>query len=94
MRVTHQFHPLFGRDFEIVVHRQNWGEDRVHFHDQNGDLFSLPARWTDVAPADPFVVVADGRCPFTTEGLLALADLIDRFRSQADSDEAVKRITP
>ncbi len=25
---------------------------------------------------------------------LALADLIDRLRSQPDSDEAVKRITP
>ncbi|WP_372448326.1 DUF5372 family protein [Kibdelosporangium banguiense] len=29
MRVTHRFHPLSGREFEFVVHRQNWGEDRV-----------------------------------------------------------------
>jgi hypothetical protein len=57
-------------------------------------LFSLPAGWTDVAAADPFVVVADGRCPFTVEGLLWLADLIDRLRSQSDGDEAVRRITP
>ena len=39
-------------------------------------------------------MIADGRCPFTTEGLLALSDLIDRLRSQPGSDEAVKRITP
>ena len=45
-------------------------------------LFCLPAGWTDVASADPFVVTADGRCPFTVGGLLALADLIDRLRSQ------------
>ena len=45
-------------------------------------------------PADPFAVIADGRCPFTIDGLLALADLIGRLRSQPDSDEAVKRITP
>jgi hypothetical protein len=57
-------------------------------------LFSLPAGWTDAVPADPFVVVADGRCPFTAGGLLALADLIDRLRSRLDSDKAVKRITP
>jgi hypothetical protein len=44
-------------------------------------LSSLPAAWTDVAPADPFVVIAAGRCPFTAEGLLAVADLIDRLRS-------------
>ena len=91
MRVTHRFHPLSGQDFEFVAYRQNWGEDRVHLHDENGELFSLPAGWTDVAPADPFVVIADGRCPFTIDGLLALADLIGRLRSLPASDEAVKR---
>ena len=30
MRVTHSFHPLYGRDLEFVTYRQNWGEDRVH----------------------------------------------------------------
>ena len=73
---------------------QTWAEDRVHLHDENGVLFSLPAGWTDAAPADPFVVIADGRCPFTTSGLLALADLIGRLRSRPDIDKAVKRITP
>jgi hypothetical protein len=82
VRVTHPFHPLSGRDFEFVAYRQNCDEDRVHLHDEDGVLFSLPARWTDVAPADPFVVIADGRCAFTTGGLLALADLIDRLRSR------------
>ena len=94
VRVTHRFHPLFGRDFEFVAHRQNWGEDRVHLHDEDGELFSLPAGWTDVAPADPFAVIADGRCPFTVDGLLALADLIGRLRSLPEGDAAVKRITP
>jgi Family of unknown function (DUF5372) len=94
VRVTHPFHPLAGRDFEFVEHRQNWGEDRVYLRDEDGELFSLLAGWTDVAPADPFTVIADGRCPFTADGLLALADLIDRLRSRPGSDEAVKRITP
>ena len=94
MRVTHRFHPLAGRDFEFVAHRQNWGEDRVHLHDENGVLFSLPAGWTDVVPASPFVVIADGRCPFTVDGLLALADLIGRLRSLPTDGEAVKKITP
>jgi hypothetical protein len=75
VRVTHRFHPLYGREFEFVVCRQNWGEDRVHLHDENGALFSLPAGWTGAAAAGPFVVIAEGRCPFTVEGLLRLADL-------------------
>jgi len=92
--VTHPFHRLFGREFEFVAYRQNWGEDRVHLHDEHGELFSLPAGWTDVGPVDPFVVVAGGRCPFTTSGLLALADLVDRLRSQPDREAVVGEITP
>jgi Family of unknown function (DUF5372) len=94
VRVTHRFHPLFGREFEFVVHRHNWGEDRVHLHDENGELFSLPAGWTDLAPVDPFVVVAEGRCPFTTTDLLTLVDLIDGLRSLHSGDRAVMQIMP
>ena len=92
--MTHPFHPLAGRDFEFVAFRQNWGEDRVHLHDENGQLFSLPAAWTDVVAADLFVVIAAGRCAFTTDGLLAVADLVDRFRARRDSGGDVKMITP
>jgi Family of unknown function (DUF5372) len=92
--VTHPFHPLAGRDFEFVAYRQNWGEDRVHLHDETEQLFSLPAGWTDVAAADPFVVGEAGRCPFTAAGLVALADLVDRLRAQRDGCQAVKKIMP
>jgi hypothetical protein len=94
VRVTHPFHPLYGREFEFVVYRQNWGEDRVHLRDENGVLFSLPAGWTDAVAADPFVVIAAGRCPFTTGGLLAVADLLDRFRARQDGAGDVKAIMP
>ena len=84
MRVTHPFHPLSGREYEFVEHRQNWGEDRVCLRDEEGELFSLLAGWTDVAAVDPFTVIAAGRCPFTTDDLLAVADLVDRFRARRD----------
>ena len=85
--MTHPFHPLAGRDFEFVACRQNWGEDRVHLHDETGQLFSLPAGWTDVAPADPFVVVAAGRAAFRAGDLAELAGLVCACR------EAVHGIT-
>ena len=66
----------------------------IDLHDEGGRLFSLPAGWTDVAGADPFTVVAAGRAPFSTAGLLALADLVDRFRAQRDGAGAVKKIMP
>ncbi|MGH3182057.1 MAG: DUF5372 family protein [Streptosporangiaceae bacterium] len=57
---------MCGQDFEFVAYRQNWGEDRVHLHDENGQLFSLPAAWTGAVAAGPFVVIAAGRAPFST----------------------------
>ena len=47
--MTHPFHPLAGRDFEFVEHRQNWGEDRVCLHDEDGQLFSLPVGFQNSA---------------------------------------------
>jgi hypothetical protein len=81
---------LFGREFELVERRQNWGEDRVHVRDEGGRLFSLLAGWTDAAAVDPFVVIAAGRCAFTVNGLLAVADVIDSMRPS----RTVKPITP
>jgi hypothetical protein len=84
--VTHPFHPLAGRDFEFVEHRLNWGEDRVWLRDEAGDLFSVPAGWTDAVAPDPFIVMAAGRCPFTADGLLAVAGMVARLRERPDGD--------
>jgi hypothetical protein len=86
--VTHPFHPLVGKDFEFIEHKLNWGEDRVWLRDGNGELFSLPAGWTDAVAPDPFTVIAAGRCPFTTDDLLAVADLAGRLRARQDGGGA------
>ena len=78
--MTHPFHPLSGREFELVVRKNNWAEDRVFFFDDDGQIRSLPAGWTDVDPAEPFDVVAAARALFRTADLLALADLLDAIR--------------
>ncbi|MBI3975820.1 MAG: hypothetical protein HY334_05455 [Armatimonadetes bacterium] len=79
-RVTHPFHPLSGRCFELVIVRQAWGEPRVYYHDDVGKLCSMPAAWTTEAPADPFVIVAEGRSLFHIADLLRLAKLIRGMR--------------
>jgi hypothetical protein len=93
VRVTHPFHPLAGGEFEFIEHRLNWGEDRVYLRDGNGDLFCLPAAWTDAVAPDPFMVIAAGRCPFTTDDLLAVAALVDRLQVRRDGDRDVTVIT-
>lgn len=82
-RVTHPFHPLIGREFDLVDYTFCWGEPRVCFHDDNGRLSSLPAAWTSVGPVDPFVHTAAGRSPFRLEDLLELSEMIRRPRQES-----------
>lgn len=91
--MTHPFHPLAGREFELVVRKNNWAEDRAFFFDDDGQIRSLPAGWTDVDPAEPFDVVAAGRALFRTADLLALADLLDAIRPPSPR-RRVKRNPP
>jgi Family of unknown function (DUF5372) len=81
VRITHPFHPRYGQEIDFVVHRHNWGEDRVYFRERDGHLASLPARWTSVVSDDPFVVVAAGRSHFRVEDLIDLAALVRRLQS-------------
>jgi hypothetical protein len=78
--VTHPFHPLFGREFELLEYRNNWGEDRVYFHDAEGRLQCILASCTNAGGVDPFVVMAAGRCLFRYEDLLRLAELVEKQR--------------
>jgi hypothetical protein len=59
------------QEFELVLHAQNWHEDRVWFHDANGRLRALPASWTSVVGEDPFNVVAAGRALFGCVAIMA-----------------------
>ena len=49
-------------------------------------IFTTREAAEEFVRGDPFVVIAAGRCPFTTDGLLAVADLIDRFRARRGAD--------
>jgi uncharacterized protein DUF5372 len=91
--VTHPFHPLAGLEFDVVVRKKNWAEDRVFYLGDDGQLRSLPADWTDVDPPDPFVAIAAGRSTFRVGDLVALASLLDGIRP-AKSSRRVKPTTP
>ncbi|MGW3622527.1 DUF5372 family protein [Streptomyces sp. NPDC000880] len=84
--MTHLFHPWAGRELTFVDRRLAWDEDRVALADENGEVVSLPAAWTDIDPVDPFVTMAAGRCSFRVADLLAVADLIDALRVRASGE--------
>jgi Family of unknown function (DUF5372) len=75
-RVTHPFHPWCGRQFEVFNYRHNWGEYRVWFFDEQDELRSLPATWTDVIAPDLAVTLGAGRVSLRAADLLRLARLL------------------
>jgi hypothetical protein len=74
--------------FQLVDCRQTWGEDRVYFHDDSGQLTRLPRQWTDVVPDDPTVVVGAGRVHFRYHDLCRLADLLTRLDARLLGERA------
>jgi Family of unknown function (DUF5372) len=79
LRITHPFHPLKSKQFELVEYRCIYGEGYVYFHDEHGQLREIPAVWTDFVKADVFVELAGGRSPLHAGTLPDLADLVGRL---------------
>ena len=74
--VTHPFHPLRGKQFELVYLKQTWGELRVFYYDSSNTIQSLPACWTDAIAVDPFVDAAQGNSYFRINDLVEMVELI------------------
>ena len=89
--ITHEFHPLLGKVYELVDRRRTWGEDRVYYHDDAGKLCGMKAQWTSVADADPFVSVSAGRSSLHVGDLLQLVALIERLQASSNTEKPVKK---
>jgi hypothetical protein len=74
--VTHPFHPLSGNRFVLMNCAQAWGEDRVYYINDEGQIDNMPTQWTDIAPLDPFVTIGAGRAALRTAELVEMVRLI------------------
>lgn len=61
----------------LATRKQNWGEDRVMFFDDQGRLRSLLASWTDVDEPDAFTLCSAGRSWLRADDLLHLRALVE-----------------
>jgi hypothetical protein len=52
----------------------------VYFHDLDGELRLIPARWTNLAMPDPFVTIAAGQCWFRIQDLVELTRLLENLK--------------
>ena len=99
--MTHPFHPLHGREFELVETRPVMGVGYVHYTGDDGALRTIRQAFTSVAAVDPFVRVGSGRSAFRVSDLLALGSLLDSLdgdggagRKGDGGSRTVKKILP
>jgi len=85
-RITHPFHPLFGREFELLERRATFGRDRVYYEDSKGRLHCIPRDWTDLVPCDPFVEVSAGRSLWRVDDLLKLVEQLGKLLERDGRD--------
>jgi hypothetical protein len=78
----------------LATRKQNWGEDRVMFFDEQGRLRSLLASWTDVVQADTFTQCSAGRSWLRADDLVCLCALVDEIDPGRARGVSVKKITP
>jgi lipopolysaccharide biosynthesis protein len=52
----------------------------VYYRDENGRMRFVPARWTNVAASDPFVLTAAGTAWFRLEDLIRLYDALKDWK--------------
>jgi len=88
VRVTHPFHPLFGRRLPCVGKRYNRHGKRLLLQADDAAVWSVPPQWTDLVGLDPAVVMGDGQALLRAVDLLELASLVKRL-----SDESTLRLS-
>ena len=60
----------------MVDCKPRWGQWRVFYLTEDGQLAYFPASWTDAGPKDPFVEQAQGRALTRMEDLLRLGEMV------------------
>ncbi len=69
----------------------NWGLQVLYYHNEAGNLVSIPASWTDFSEKDPFVEQSAGRCYFRFADMKELAVMLEQLsdRMAHDADKKV-----
>ena len=85
--ITHPFHPLCGQTFPLLVQSFAWGEERVFFSDPHThQMRSVPLAWTNLAPPDPFLVLAKGQAVLRFEDIQSLVQLLNDVQTPPRED--------
>lgn len=85
-RIVHPFHPLSGKEYILITHKLNWGEDRVSFKDEKGEYHCIPSTWTNINPPDLYERNGNDKSFFRINDLIEVREIIRKLKnSQAKS---------
>jgi hypothetical protein len=85
VRVTHPFHPLFGRQLPCVGKRYNRYGKRLLLQVDDATVWSVPPQWTDLWDPDPEAIMGGGRALVRAVDLIELASLVRRLSDKLSS---------
>ena len=60
----------------MIERKKVWGEDRVLYINENGEMCLIPTCWTDVAEPDIFITISEGRSSFRFDDLQELSKIL------------------
>jgi len=77
---------MFKQEFEELGRTSRWGDERVWFRTDSGDIRTIPLRFTSLAPPDPYRQWGGGRSWHRAAELRELRRLIDALRDSGASN--------
>ena len=93
--ISHPFHPLRGRRFEVLKKRRVAGIDTLILRELERGTLSIPREWTDWADPSPYDSLTLPPHHLAADGLFELAALVDALsasRSSPSGKDSQKRI--
>ena len=84
-KISHPFHPLRGRRFEVLKERRVAGIDTLILREVERGSFSVPREWTDWADVSPYNSLALPPRRLAAECLFELVALLDAVTASSPS---------
>ena len=78
--ISHPFHPLRGRRFEVLKKRRVAGVDTLILRELERGTLSIPREWTDWADPSPYNSLAQPSQRLAADSLFELVGLLDALR--------------
>jgi hypothetical protein len=80
--VTHPFHPLAGKRFQVLKRRKVGGRELLSLLDEGKGPIALLREWTDQAPPSPYAGVLEKPPILEAACLLKLLELVEGIKKR------------